>query len=256
MRFCLLFCAMVVFAQDPVCELRTIAGPVTTDAGDGGPALDAQFLQPTAMAVAKDGSIYVADTGNDKIRRISPNGTIETVAGNGVRGSSGDGGLAKDAALFFPTGLALDSDGNLYIVEKYGHRLRRVDARGVIVTLAGTGEAGFNRAEGPALEMKLNCPDSGVVLTDGRVLIADTLNSRILELRDGQLRTVAGSRDPVNGTPAYGGDDDEAIKAGLVSPLRIVAGRNDDYYFYDSARVRSVNSRGLIRTVVGGPSTQ
>ena len=252
MRFCLLFCAMVGFAQDPVCELRTIAGPVTTDAGDGGPALEAQFLQPTAMAVAKDGSIYVADSGNDKIRRIAPDGTIETVAGNGVRGFSGDGGLAKDAALFFPTGLALDADVNVYIVEKYGHRLRRVDARGVIVTLAGTGEAGFTTAEGPALEMKLSYPDSVAVLTDGRVLIADTLNRRILELRDGQLRTVAGSRDPLKPSPAYRGDEEEAIKVGLVSPLRIVAGRNDDYYFYDSGRVWSVNSRGLLRTVVGG----
>ncbi len=127
-----------------------IAGTITTIAGtgvagyggDGGPAAAAELNLPYGLAVDLAGDVYVADLGNNRVRKISPQGAIATVAGTGTAGSAGDGGLAMNAQLNAPRNLLVDSLGNLYISEFSGHRVPKVTA-GVIATFAGTGEAGF-----------------------------------------------------------------------------------------------------------------
>ena len=118
--------------------------------GDGGLAKDAQLNQPEGVAVDASGNLYIADTDNNRIRKISPNGVIVTIAGTGIAGFSGDGGLATDAQLNQPEGVAVDASGNLYIADTGNNRIRKISPDGVIITIAGTGIAGFGGDHGPA----------------------------------------------------------------------------------------------------------
>ena len=127
--------------------------------------------------------MYVADTENNRIRKVDRNGIITTVAGTGKEGYSGDGGPATEAALNLPTGIAVDGEGNLYIA-CHNSRVRKVDPSGTITTFAGTGDAGFNREKGPATKVMLNQPWSLFFDDDSSVLyIADAFNSRIRAVR-------------------------------------------------------------------------
>src|SRR5208337_2263721 len=123
--------------------------------GDGGPASQAQLNQPEGVAVDASGNLYIADTDNNRIRKISPNGIITTVAGNGIAGFGGDHGPASQAQLNHPEGVAVDASGNLYIADTDNDRIREV-RNGVIVTIAG--DAGFSGDGGPASQAQLNHP--------------------------------------------------------------------------------------------------
>src|SRR5262249_37474022 len=130
--------------------ITTVAGNGHYDgsSGDGGPATQAQLLLPWSIAVAPDGSLYIADMFNNRIRRVGPDGIITTVAGSGDYGSgdygfSGDGGPATQAQLGLPTGVAVAPDGSLYIADMFNNRIRRVGPDGIIATIAGNGSYGF-----------------------------------------------------------------------------------------------------------------
>lgn len=149
-------------------------------AGDGGPALEAQFNCPAGIAIdEEDGSVYVADKCNNRIRKVDTNGIITTFAGSGERGpfaddtAIGDGGPAADARLRLPTGLAFDAAGNLYITDPGNHRIRKVDTQGIITTVAGSGERSFSGDEGPAEEAQLSAPSGFEIDVDGNLYIAD-----------------------------------------------------------------------------------
>ena len=144
----------VYFADAANHRVRKIAvdGTITSLAGngsmayfgDGGPATSASLSFPSAVAVDAAGNVYIADTGNSRVRKVSATGTITTVAGNGTIGSSGDNGLATAASLYYPASVALDAAGNIYIADTFNHRVRVVAAlTGVISTVAGRGSAGF-----------------------------------------------------------------------------------------------------------------
>ncbi len=126
------------------------------------------------MWVAPSGELYIADSGNERIRRVDPSGTISTMAGTGVPGYSGDGGPAVAAQFDGPRGLAGDGAGNLYVADDNNNRIRRIDPSGVITTVAGTGAADFSGDGGPARSAQLNHPRGVAVDGRGNVFIADT----------------------------------------------------------------------------------
>jgi sugar lactone lactonase YvrE len=147
--------------------------------GDGGPANVAQVFLPTGVAVDADGNLYVADTVNSRIRKISRDGIISTVAGNGVDGFSGDKGPATEAQLNNPGGVAVDASGVLYIADTQNHRVRKVSPDGVITTVAGTGERKFAGDGGPADKAALREPNGVALDSAGNLYISDSGNHRV-----------------------------------------------------------------------------
>lgn len=162
--------------------------------GDGGPAVEAAFQEPHALAFTPDGSLLVADATEHTVRRIAPDGTISTLCGERNRPTSeGDGGPATAATLASPLGIAVAPDGSIFISEWDGHRVRKIDPTGVISTLAGTGQYGFAGDGGPASEAQLNSPHSVAVGPDGSVYITDEGNDRVRRVgSDGIIETIAG----------------------------------------------------------------
>lgn len=154
------------------------------DAGDGGPAAAARFNGAYDLAIGPDGDLFVADAYNHRIRRIrAASGIIETVAGNGTQGATGDGGAATAAQLSGPAGIAFDAAGNLFIADTDNHRVRRVDrATGRIATIAGTGVAGFGGDGGPGPAAQLNSPKGLALDAAGRLYVADSQNHRVRRL--------------------------------------------------------------------------
>jgi uncharacterized protein (TIGR03437 family) len=213
--------------------------------GDNGPATDAQLSHAEGLAVDAAGNLYIADLGNNRIRMVS-NGVITTVAGNGTLGFSGDHGVATGAQLNFPLGVAVESDGNVYIADTYNNRIRRVSG-GVITTVAGNGLAGSGGENGPATGAQLNLPQGVAVDVDGNVYIADAGSSRVYKVSNGVITTVAG-----NGTPGYSGDNGPATSAQLNQPQGVAVDAARNLYIADTFdnRVRKV-SNGVITTVAG-----
>jgi len=152
--------------------------------GDGGPAINAQFSSPRGLDFDPDGNLYIADTLNHRIRRIAPDGTISTFAGNGEKGHSGDGGPATEAALNEPHRIEFDADGYAYIGDSYNHVIRMVTPQGTIHTIAGSPlDPGDEGDGGPALAAKLNLPKGLAIRPNGDVLLSDNDNHRIRLLR-------------------------------------------------------------------------
>lgn len=182
-------------------RIDTVAGGDKAGySGDGGPAVNALLNTPVGITVGFKGMLYVADTGNQRVRLMSGDGKIQTIAGTGQAGYSGDGGPATSAPLNSPTGLAFDPVGNLYVADSLNDRVRRIDLNGVMTTVAGTGISGFSGDGGQATEAELGLP-SGSLVTVGEVLasdasgdllIADTGSHRVRRIdRAGRISTVA-----------------------------------------------------------------
>jgi len=245
-----------------VCDgiITTVAGNGETGySGDGGPATEASLDQPRSVAVGADGSLYIADSRNNRIRKVDPAGTITTVAGSGPRGwgkggYSGDGGPATEARLNNPFGVAVGIDGSLYIADTKNNRIRRVDPDGTITTVAGSGPPGWGQGRysgdgGPATEATLNDPYALVVAPDGSLYIADTYNNRLRKIdTDGIITTVAG-----DGVRRYRGDGGPAIAASLAAPTGVAVGADRSLYITvgHSHRVRKTDPEGIITTVAG-----
>jgi len=190
--------------------INTVAGTgVAGFSGDGGPLASAQFNAPFDVVVGRGGSLIITDWGNLRIRQVSPDGIVTTVAGTGVAGFSGDGGPATQAQLNYPTYTAVDAQGNLFIVDQNNHRIRRVSPGGVITTVAGTGTPGFSGDGGPATNAMLHYPATVVVDRDGSLFIVDEYNYRVRRVDpNGIITTVAGT-----GTPGFSGDGGPATAA-------------------------------------------
>lgn len=189
----------VVRRIDGAGEMTIFAGSVAGYGGDGGPAAEAQMNLPMAVAVAPDGAVYVSDAANSRIRRISPDGKIQTVAGFGPAqdtyggGFAGDGGPPEKAKLFSATDLKFDAAGNLYISDSGNHRIRVIRA-GIITTVAGSGRQGSGGDGGKALEAELNTPQKIAIAKDGGVFIADRANRRVRKVdARGVIVTIAGA---------------------------------------------------------------
>jgi len=181
--------------------ITTIAGSGTVIAnlgteggfsGDGGPATSARLHSPHGVGVDAAGNVYIADTTNYRIRKVTPAGIISTVAGTGsitipVLGNLGDGGPAT-SATFIPWDVKPDAAGNLYISDWLGHRIRKVDAAtGIITTVAGTGTAGFSGDGGPATSAAINGPTGLTIDAQGNLYFADSLNHRVRKINAAPL---------------------------------------------------------------------
>jgi len=230
--------------------IATVAGNgIPGFSGDGGPATQASFNYPHSIAVGPDGSLYIGDFLNHRIRRVSPNGIIATVAGNGTKGFSGDGGAATSASLNAPVGIAVGADGSLYISDGENNRIRRVGPDGIIATVAGNGTRGYSGDGGPATSASLNAPVGIAVSTAGNLYIADIGNHRIRRVGvDGIIATIAG-----NGAVGYSGDGGPAAQASFNYPYSIAVGADSSVYIADNGnnRVRRIGPDGIIATVAG-----
>jgi hypothetical protein len=230
--------------------LITKAGTGTAGSvGDGSMAAAAQLNGPRGLARMADGSILVADSAGNRIRRIAPDGTITTAVGTGTAGSVGDGGPATLAQVNGPRDVAVAPDGVTYfIADTGGNRIRRVDAGGTITTVAGSGAAGFAGDGGSATLASLNGPSGIAVTSSTNLLIADTTNSRIRQVAANVITTVAG-----NGTAASTGDGSPANLASINLPQDVAAAAGGAYLIADTAgnRVRRVDAAGTISTVAG-----
>jgi uncharacterized protein (TIGR03437 family) len=178
--------------------ISTVAGNgAYSYSGDGGTARNAVLYNPSAVAIDATGSILIADTANNRIRKVnSSDGTISTIAGNGSAGFSGDGGPATSASLNNPSGIAVDSIGNVFLADTVNHRIRKIDrATGTISTVAGAGGYSYSGDGGPATSAKLNHPQAVAVDAAGNLFIADRFNSRIRKVTaaTGVISTVAGA---------------------------------------------------------------
>ena len=217
--------------------------------GDGGSALDAKLNQPQGLTIDASGNLFIVDTHNQRVRKVSPDGTITTVAGNGFSGYSGDGGPATSAQLNFPLNIAVDAAGNMFILDTNDQCVRKVDPSGTINTVAGDGTAGYSGDGGPATSAQLNNPNGIALDASGNLYIADTNNSRIRKVgSDGTITTVAGT-----GTAGYLGDGGPATKAQLNSPIGVALDATGGLYIADTNnhRVRKVSTTATITTVAG-----
>ncbi|MBX7221598.1 MAG: SMP-30/gluconolactonase/LRE family protein [Blastocatellia bacterium] len=241
--------------------LSTVAG-VREDgfSGDGGPATSAKLSKPKDVALDVDGNLFIADTGNNRIRRVdAKTGLITTVAGNGKATFDQDNVSATQAALNSPSGVILDDKRNLYITDQRNNRIRRVDAAtGIISTVAGNGKLGFDGDNGPAKNASLGLGmgeggGSGSIGLDrsGNLVIADAFNHRVrrVDAKTGIITTLAG-----NGNPTYSGDGGPALAAALTGPFSVAVDGLGNVVVFDSgnSRVRRIDAiTGIITTVVG-----
>ena len=226
--------------------------------GDGGPAVNAQLNSPQGVAVDKSGNIFISDSLNNRVRVVTPNGIINTYAGNGSLGTPrfvGDGGPATQANLHLPGGLAVDSNGNLYIADTANNYIRVVTAStGQINSIAGTGFAGYAGDADLAVNSVLNKPEDVAVDSSGNVYIADTGNALIRKITsDGNINYIAGSL--TSGAPniGYSGDNGPATSAGLIEPYGVYVDGSGNVYIVQptDGRIRQVNTKGNITTIIG-----
>ena len=218
-------------------DISTFAGTgVGGFSGDGGPATSAELNGPGGLAVDGAGSLYIADTSNNRVRKVSSSGTITTVAGTGTRGSSGDGGPATEADFVDPSGVALDGSGDLYIAETGTGHIRKVDGSGTVTTVA---VANF-------LDHPFGMSSDG----SGNIYIADPTAQLVRKLdASNTLTTVAGTP----GNCSFSGDGGPATAAALCGPFGVAADDSGTVYIADSNnnRVRMVDGSGTITTVAG-----
>ncbi len=224
--------------------ITTVAGDGTPGyGGDNGPATSAQLSHPGGVAVDSGGDLYIADNGNNRIRRVS-NGLLATVAGNGTQGYSGDGGPATSAELYYPNHIAVDSAGDLYIADSGNNRIREV-SNGVITTVAGNGTQGYSGDGGPATSAQLEDPEGVAVDSAGNLYIADTDNQVIRKVSNDLIATVAGIRNP-----GFSGDDGPAIGAELFVPSGVAVDAAGSVYIADTrnGRIRVLAPAGAACT--------
>ncbi len=217
--------------------------------GDGGPALKATFNTTAGLAIDDEGNVYIADRENHVVRKVNKKGIITTIAGTGTPGFSGDGGPAAKAQLNLPSGLALDSKGNLYISDRSNNRIRIMDKKGIIKTYAGNGEDGYGGDAGPALKARIDRP-FGIDIDDkDNLYIADRGNNRIRKVnKEGVITTVAG-----DGGFFFMGDNGPAYRASIAGPTDVAVDGKGNVYIADrnNNRVRMLDKLGMIRTIAG-----
>jgi sugar lactone lactonase YvrE len=217
--------------------------------GDGGKATEARLNVPAGLAFDRSGNLYIADRNNHRIRKVDTRGTITTIAGTGTAGFSGDGGLATQAQLNLPSGVALDGKGNIFISDRSNNRIRVIDSKGKILTYAGSGNDGFRGDNGPALKASIDRPFGIALDRKGNLYIADRRNNRVRKVNtQGIITTVAG-----DGGYFMMGDNGPAYRASIAGPTGVVVDDQGTLYIADreNNRIRAVDSEGMISTVVG-----
>ena len=216
--------------------ITTVAGDTAVGfGGDGGPATQARMREPNDFILDGKGSLLIADVQDQRIRRVDvASGVISTFAGTGEKEHTGDGGLASEAGIFGARAICVDGKGNTYVCEREGNTLRRIDADGIITTVAGTGAQGYTGDGRPAIECEFNGPKAIRCDADGNVLIVDTENHAIRKYHadSGIISTVAGGHEGPDG------DGGPAVGAGLARPHGVVVDGDGAMYIADSENHR------------------
>lgn len=234
-------------------------GTVTTYAGtgqvgsggDGGPATAAQFFSPSSLSVDSAGNVYVADSLNNKVRKITAQGVISTLAGTGQAGFSGDGGPATQATLDHPTDVAVDANGAVYIADSYNLRIRKVTPDGIVTTVAGSlpgGGFGQMLADGPAAEEFLVLPNYLAIDNGGNLIIAVSGLRQVRRLTGSNISTIAGILPTSEPT-----DNGPATSALFLNPYGIAIDSGGSIYVGDNSdnRIRKITPDGIITTYSG-----
>jgi len=237
-------------------RIATLAGTGTAGyGGDGGPGAQAHLYMPQGLAVDSTGNVYIADTLNNRVRRVDVVGTITTVAGTGEAGYAGDGNPAREARLNLPTGLAIGFGDTLFIADTGNNVIRHIGPGGAIHTVAGTGEAGYRGDPGDALDAVLHAPGGIAFDGQGNLYIADTLNQRVRRVDvNGKIGAVAGT-----GATGYQGGVRAARYTELnlaTNPLEgigqgLAVDSRGDVFIADALnhRVRRIDMMGTITTI-------
>jgi streptogramin lyase len=234
--------------------ISTFAGTgMPGNAGDGGPAALAQLRDPFDVALDRAGNLYFSDTSNHSIRRIDVRtGVISTIAGSGRKGFSGDGGPATQATMNEPYGLALDTDGHLFIVDRLNARVRLVDGKsGIIRTVAGTGQPGYSGDGGPGDKAQLREPNGVALDGKGQLYITDVADQRVrvVALDTGIITTFCGT-----GRKEQTGDGGPYQQASLLGPRAVAVGPDGGVYICEREgnSIRRVNrTTGMIERYAG-----
>lgn len=239
-------------------NIKTVAGDhIAGYLGDGAAATSAELNKPLGLAMDSSGNLFFSDSGNEIIRKFTVGGNISTVAGsytiaNQITGSptggyQPDNGVAANAWLNNPFGVAVDASGNIYIADTLNHIIRKVNGTS-ISTIAGQPGASGSNDTGNALQAHLNSPRGIAVDASGNVYIADTNNNKVLKLSNGALTTVAGI-----GTGGFSGDNGQATLAQLFAPRAVAVDSAGNVYIadYTNQRIRMVSTTGIITTIAG-----
>ena len=230
--------------------IATVAGSVLND---GDFATNATINSANGIAFDSAGNLYIADSSNNRIRKVDTNGVITTVAGNGVPGYSGDGGAATNASLKQPYDIASDAWGNLFIADSHNQRVRKVDTNGIISTVAGTSLRGFSGDGGAATNAQLNTLYGITVDGLGNLFIADSFNNRVRRVdTNGIVMTIVGS-----GAYGFSGDGMAATNAAIDEPWDVTLDSAGNLFIADffNQRIRKVDVNGMINTVAGNGSS-
>lgn len=231
-------------------HIYTIAGTgIRGYIGDGGLATEARLNAPQGIFQDSSETIYIADSMNHRIRKIAPNGIISTIAGNGKPGHIGDGSLATQAQLDYPTDIVAPTPNTLLIADVGNHCIRHIAADNIITTIAGTTARGYAGDGGPALQARFNNPRGIAIGPTGVIYIADSMNHCIRKIDlDSTISTIAG-----NGNPGFSGDGNLALEAELNVPEKIYLDSSGCIYIADTGnnRIRKIDVHGIISTIAG-----
>jgi len=232
--------------------INTFAGTgAAAYGGDGSAATAAGVNNPYGVAVDHAGNVYVADYGNNRIRKINTAGIISTIAGTGTAGFSGDNGPATIAEIYAPRGIATDAAGNVYFSDYANNRIRKINTAGIISTIAGTGAVGYAGDNGPATSAELNFAWGIAVDATGNVIIADQINCRVRRINTSGIISLVGG----TGIAFFGGDGGQATAAGIQYPMGVAVDGGGNIYVADDGdnRIRKINPAGIISTIAGSP---
>ena len=253
MKNILLF-ALALFLQSSFAHaqiITTIAGSDSISLGDGGPATACELYNPSDVAIDTAGNIYIADGSNNRIRKVNTSGIITTIAGTGTAGYNGDGIAATLAELSYPSSIALDGSGNIYICDDHNFRIRMINTSGIITTIAGTGTSGYNGDNIAATSAQITSSAGIAVDGSGNVYISDIGNNRIRKISPvtgGIITTISGT-----GIAGYSGNGGPATAGEIYHPIAITTDGLGNVYFteYGNNCVRKINAVGILSTIAG-----
>jgi trimeric autotransporter adhesin len=239
---------------EPSGRITTFAGGGATDEGDGIPATSSKLFEPDGLTVDSTGSLYFAEGGTNKIRKVTPDGIIHNIgnANSLPSGYSGDDGPASQAQFSAPAGLAVDRQNNLYIADRSNNRVRKIDTNGIVTTFAGNGQGGYSGDGGAATNAAISLPEALAFDSQGNLYIADWGNRVVRQVTPaGIITTVAGDVNIF--PPTFSGDGGPATLASLIEPYGVAVDSSGNLYVSDQGdrRVRRVDGTGTIKTFAG-----